>query len=83
MALRPAEGTRQAEDKAGDGPGLPTAPCGSATPEGLVANGGRVLAVTALGADLAEARARAYAGVGAIDWPEGFWRNDIGWRALG
>ena len=55
----------------------------AATPEGLVANGGRVLAVTALGADLAEARARAYAGVGAIDWPEGFWRNDIGWRALG
>ena len=51
--------------------------------DGLTAHGGRVLAVTALGQTLAEARDRAYAGVAAIDWPEGFCRKDIGWRALG
>ncbi|HTK36642.1 MAG TPA: phosphoribosylamine--glycine ligase [Caulobacteraceae bacterium] len=49
----------------------------------LVATGGRVLNVCALGADLAEARRRAYAAVARIDWPEGFHRTDIGWRALG
>jgi len=54
-----------------------------AAPDGLAACGGRVLAVTGLGADLKDARDRAYAGVAAIDWPEGFWRTDIGWRALG
>ncbi len=48
----------------------------------LVAAGGRVLNVCALGATLAEARERAYAAVSAIDWPEGFHRTDIGWRAL-
>jgi phosphoribosylamine---glycine ligase len=48
----------------------------------LLANGGRVLAVTATGDGVAEARARAYAAVDAIDWPEGFFRRDIGWRAL-
>ncbi|MGH7045229.1 MAG: phosphoribosylamine--glycine ligase [Stellaceae bacterium] len=44
----------------------------------LVADGGRVLGVTALGTDLAQARARAYAAVDRIDWPEGFCRRDIG-----
>ncbi|MEZ5714317.1 MAG: phosphoribosylamine--glycine ligase [Paracoccaceae bacterium] len=48
----------------------------------IVANGGRVLNVTARGASLAEARERAYGMVAAIDWPEGFCRRDIGWRAL-
>lgn len=48
----------------------------------LVAAGGRVLGVTALGADVAEAQRRAYAAVGAIDWPEGYHRTDIGWRAV-
>lgn len=48
----------------------------------LVADGGRVLNVTAIGADVAEARARAYAAIGTIDWPGGFYRRDIGWRAL-
>jgi phosphoribosylamine---glycine ligase len=48
----------------------------------LVAAGGRVLNVCATGADAAEARARAYAAVAAIDWPEGFCRHDIGARAL-
>ena len=51
--------------------------------EGLKAAGGRVLNVCARGATLAEARERAYAAVDAIDWPEGFHRRDIGWRALG
>jgi phosphoribosylamine--glycine ligase len=44
----------------------------------LVADGGRVLGVTALGQDLAAARTRAYAAVDRIDWPEGFCRRDIG-----
>ncbi|WP_287884294.1 MULTISPECIES: phosphoribosylamine--glycine ligase [Paracoccus] len=48
----------------------------------IVATGGRVLAATGRGATLAEAHARAYALVDAIDWPEGFCRRDIGWRAL-
>ncbi len=57
---------------------------GTAMKDGrLVANGGRVLNVTALGRDVAEARERAYRAVDLIDWPEGFCRRDIGWRALG
>ena len=48
----------------------------------LRANGGRVLAVTARGLTLQEAHDRAYATVDAIDWPDGFCRRDIGWRAL-
>jgi len=48
----------------------------------MLAAGGRVLNVTARGASLAEARERAYRMVAAIDWPEGFCRRDIGWRAL-
>jgi len=48
----------------------------------LLANGGRVLNVTALGRTVAEAQARAYAAVDRIDWPEGFCRRDIGWRAV-
>jgi phosphoribosylamine--glycine ligase len=48
----------------------------------LLAAGGRVLNVTALGRDVAEAQARAYRAVDLIDWPEGFCRRDIGWRAL-
>ncbi len=48
----------------------------------LVANGGRVLNVTAMGASAGEAQKRAYEAVGRIDWPEGFCRRDIGWRAV-
>ena len=48
----------------------------------LLATGGRVLNVTATGASVAEAQARAYEAVRLIDWPEGFCRNDIGWRAI-
>ena len=50
--------------------------------EGIVATGGRVLGVTALGADIAAAQRLAYDAVDRIDWPEGYWRRDIGWRAL-
>jgi len=48
----------------------------------IVASGGRVLNVTARGKTVREARERAYAAVGRIDWPEGFCRSDIAWRAL-
>jgi phosphoribosylamine--glycine ligase len=48
----------------------------------LIATGGRVLNVTALGRDVAEAQARAYRAVDLIDWPDGFCRRDIGWRAM-
>lgn len=48
----------------------------------VLANGGRVLNVCALGATVSEAQKRAYAGVDAIRWPEGFCRRDIGWRAV-
>jgi phosphoribosylamine--glycine ligase len=49
----------------------------------LVAAGGRVLAVTATGADIRAARDAAYRGVDAIDFADGFCRHDIGWRELG
>jgi phosphoribosylamine--glycine ligase len=48
----------------------------------LLANGGRVLNITARGGSLLEARDRAYSTLEKIDWPEGFYRSDIGWRAL-
>jgi phosphoribosylamine--glycine ligase len=48
----------------------------------VLASGGRVLNVTACGADITTAQANAYAAVDAIDWPEGFCRRDIGWRAV-
>ena len=48
----------------------------------LLADGGRVLNVTALGSTVAEAQQRAYAAIAKIDWPGGFWRTDIGWRAV-
>jgi len=48
----------------------------------LVAAGGRVLNVTATGRTVGEAQARAYAAVDRIDWPGGFCRRDIGWRAV-
>ena len=48
----------------------------------LIANGGRVLNITGMGSTVREARDRAYAGLDLIEWPEGFCRRDIGWRAL-
>jgi phosphoribosylamine---glycine ligase len=48
----------------------------------IVANGGRVLDVTALGKSVSQARTRAYEALSRIRWPEGFYRHDIGWRAI-
>lgn len=48
----------------------------------VVASGGRVLGVTAMGATVTGAQAKAYKAVDAIDWPGGFCRQDIGWRAV-
>ena len=56
---------------------------GTAMQDGqLVATGGRVLNVTARGASVGEAQARAYALVDAVEWDNGFCRRDIGWRAV-
>ncbi|WP_103172817.1 phosphoribosylamine--glycine ligase [Paracoccus sp. SY] len=56
---------------------------GTAAKDGqIIATGGRVLTCTGRGPTLAEAHRRAYAQVDAIDWPQGFCRRDIGWRAL-
>ncbi|MGA7806931.1 phosphoribosylamine--glycine ligase [Bradyrhizobium sp.] len=55
---------------------------GTAAREGaIVANGGRVLNVCALGKTVTEAQARAYQAVDRIKWPDGFCRRDIGWQA--
>jgi phosphoribosylamine--glycine ligase len=48
----------------------------------ILANGGRVLNVSARGKTVREAQARAYAAVDLIRWPDGFCRRDIGWRAI-
>jgi phosphoribosylamine--glycine ligase len=48
----------------------------------IVANGGRVLNVSAMGKSVGEAQALAYRAAALIDWPEGFYRRDIGWRAV-
>ena len=48
----------------------------------ILANGGRVLNVTALGANVGEAKSVAYKAIDKIDWPEGFCRSDIGWREI-
>ena len=50
--------------------------------DGIVASGGRVLAVTATGATVAQAQAAAYRGVDALDFADGFCRRDIGWREV-
>ena len=47
----------------------------------ILADGGRVLSVTASAPSVAKAQAKAYDAVAKIDWPEGFCRSDIGWRA--
>jgi phosphoribosylamine--glycine ligase len=48
----------------------------------VLANGGRVLGVTSIGKTVKEAQDKAYEAVDAIEWPEGFCRRDIGWRAI-
>jgi phosphoribosylamine--glycine ligase len=70
-------------DAAGEVEGVEVFHAGTAAKDGhVVANGGRVLNVTALGKTVGEAQARAYAAVDKIKWPEGFCRRDIGWRAI-
>ncbi len=70
-------------DKAGDGNDVEIFHAGTAMKDGkLVANGGRVLNVSALGKDAAAAQRRAYQAVDLVDWPDGFCRRDIGWRAV-
>jgi len=65
-------------------PGVQVFHAGTARRDGkIVAAGGRVLNVTAMGASVEEAQKRAYAAVDLIDWPQGFCRRDIGWRAMG
>ncbi|MAM13213.1 MAG: phosphoribosylamine--glycine ligase [Rhizobiaceae bacterium] len=66
-----------------DGPDARTFHAGTAMRDGkLVASGGRVLNVTALGHNVTEAQTRAYALIEDIDWSDGFCRRDIGWRAV-
>ncbi|OYR10909.1 phosphoribosylamine--glycine ligase [Brucella grignonensis] len=63
--------------------GLKVFHAGTAEKDGkLIASGGRVLNVTAIAETVAEAQANAYGAVKKIDWPEGFYRSDIGWRAV-
>ncbi|MGC0052372.1 phosphoribosylamine--glycine ligase [Brucella pituitosa] len=63
--------------------GLKVFHAGTAEKDGkLIASGGRVLNVTAIDETVAEAQGRAYDAVNKIDWPEGFYRSDIGWRAV-
>ncbi len=56
---------------------------GTALKDGkLLAVGGRVLNITALGKTAGDAQVKAYEAIGKIDWPDGFCRGDIGWRAV-
>ncbi|RXR30364.1 phosphoribosylamine--glycine ligase [Sphingobium fluviale] len=67
----------------GTAPGIKVFHAGTALADGaLVASGGRVLNVTALGASIAQAQVRAYAAVDALSFPSGFCRRDIGWREV-
>ncbi len=50
--------------------------------DGIVADGGRVLNVTARGKTVADAQAKAYEAIAKLSWPGGFCRSDIGWRAI-
>jgi phosphoribosylamine--glycine ligase len=71
-------------DGAGAAPDVVIFHAGTARNEAgdIIATGGRVLTVTALAGTIADSRARAYAAVDLIEWPEGFCRRDIGHRAL-
>jgi phosphoribosylamine---glycine ligase len=70
-------------DDAERGEGVKIFHAGTRAADGkILADGGRVLGVTALGANAGEAQRKAYAAVDRIDWPEGFCRRDIGWRAV-
>jgi phosphoribosylamine--glycine ligase len=70
-------------DEAAKIPGVQIFHAGTEARDGhIVATGGRVLNVSALGKDVREARDRAYQAIARINWPGGFCRSDIGWRAL-
>lgn len=81
---KPVEGTpMRGLDEAGALPGVTLFHAGTRRQgDGIVAGGGRVLNVCATGGSIAEARWRAYAAIDRIDWPGGFCRRDIAWRAL-
>jgi phosphoribosylamine--glycine ligase len=70
-------------DRASAVEGVEIFQAGTALRDGkIIANGGRVLGVTASAVSIAEARSHAYRAVDLIDWPEGYCRRDIGWRAV-
>ncbi|GBQ39705.1 phosphoribosylamine--glycine ligase [Acidocella aminolytica 101 = DSM 11237] len=70
-------------EEAGQVPGATIFHAGTMAEQGgILANGGRVLAVNAVGADLKEALSRAYQAIDQLDWEDGFCRRDIGRRAL-
>ena len=76
-------GAIRAVEAAEQVPGVTVFHAGTAlSNQGLVAKGGRVLAVTALAESFANARARAYRAIDQIDFADGFHRRDIGWREL-
>jgi phosphoribosylamine--glycine ligase len=86
-----AKGYPGTPEKGGEIGAIPTAErygakifhAGTAMKDGqLVANGGRVLNVTALGGNVTQAQAAAYAAVDAVEFPSGFCRRDIGWREV-
>jgi len=82
-APRKGSEIRGLDDATGGDPSVMIFHAGTKRSDGrLVADGGRVLNVVALGRDVAAARAKAYAAIARIDWPEGFCRRDIGWRAV-
>ena len=79
----PQKGSLVRNVEAAAGAGIEIFHAGTALKDGaLVANGGRVLTVTATGASVAAAQTNAYEAVDRIDWPQGFCRRDIGWRAV-
>lgn len=75
-------GVEATEDEAGDATVLVFQAGTRRDGDRLLADGGRVLAVTALGASVGQAKDRAYAAVKRIDWPDGFFRSDIGGREV-
>ncbi|SHL19074.1 phosphoribosylamine--glycine ligase [Bradyrhizobium lablabi] len=79
-----AKGTRiEGLDDAAKAEGVEIFHAGTVSKDGtILANGGRVLNVCALGKTVAEAQRRAYEAIDRIQWPEGFCRRDIGWQAV-
>jgi len=81
----PLKGTeiKGLEAAAASDPAIQIFHAGTRSKEGrILADGGRVLGITATGPDAATAQRKAYAAIDLIDWKEGFCRRDIGWRAV-